>query len=64
MDDGLTIRIDTNGMIRIQVHRDPTLGYSAQPGLDLLQRLLPAIKVLDDAAAEACEPQACEGGSK
>ena len=47
LDKALTIEVGEGGVRKIVVHRDEARGFSAEPGLDLLRRLLPAIRQMD-----------------
>jgi hypothetical protein len=61
LDRAITIIAAESGVLRVTVHRDPAQGYSAGPGLALLQRLAPLIEALDRAALERPAPAAADG---
>jgi hypothetical protein len=42
--DVLTLIAEADGHVRIRIHRPPEFGYSAEPGLQALQNLMPALR--------------------
>lgn len=52
LEKALTIVVGESGVIKVTVHRDPAKDHSAEPGVELLRRLLPSILEMDRIALE------------